>query len=59
MQLHTQYLTLKESLLHEVAHWAAHRMHGPWQALGPSEVSTSGHGDYWREAVTAIQVRRG
>lgn len=57
MQLHPQYLTLKESLLHEIAHWATYRMHGPWMALGPSEVSTDGHGDYWQESVSRIQAR--
>eukprot|EP00892_Ulva_mutabilis_P006153 jgi/Ulvmu1/390/UM001_0397.1 len=55
-EVHSHYLVLKESLLHELAHWAAHRTHGPWQALGPSEVSTSGHGDYWHDAVARIQA---
>jgi hypothetical protein len=55
-QFHADYLALKETVLHELAHWASHLRHGPWQSLGPSEMSTEGHGDYWQQEVRRIQV---
>ena len=57
VQWHASYEALKETLLHELAHWAAYHRYGHWQHLGQSEVATSGHGDYWRREVRCIQVR--
>jgi hypothetical protein len=56
VQWHASYEALKETLLHELAHWASYKQHGHWQDLGPSEVATSGHGDYWHREVRRIQV---
>lgn len=55
-QFHTSYSALKETLLHELAHWAAFRVHGAHGALGVSEVATGGHGDFWRAHVARIQT---
>lgn len=57
VQWHASYEALKETLLHELAHWAAYHHCGHWQHLGQSEVATSGHGDYWLREVRRIQVR--
>lgn len=56
MQWHASYEALKESLLHELAHWAAYHRYGHWQHLCPSEVATRGHGDCWQREVLRIQV---